>query len=926
MATRKKPSPSKAALPFPRLLCVADIHIFAYAKHSVYDEQGIPSRLHDFGRLAHDLVQLGQQRQCRVLLIAGDLLQSAILPPMTINAAKRFMSILAAGFERVIVIPGQHDLDVKIEAGTVDHSIISPIADEVDYYATPGVGQLHVEGHEPLTYYACPWTPSTEPTYEAADIFIGHGMVSGSKDPYGYQFTRGFDKDDLWKYKFSLVGDIHQAQHFTHPASQHVILVPGQPLQVNFSSGFPSGAWVVDWKGSVPLLEFVPTTEFGHAKEYHYFLDSVPAAMRAFPNVHTRVTHPKADKKKKKGAAEEAVEQVPLIEVVQEKAKALQLQNGEWAREQIQAAYANAGQSVARVVPRRCQLSSLKVKNFQSIGSEGLVLDFTAINDNTLLISGENGTGKTAAAEALFWTFTGCMTKEVPVAEISCDYGDGPAQSEATFMVEDVEYTAVRTRKAGQLLKLYRGEEDITSNDPQAQLYNIVGYQERDFRNLMYFSLNDLSLFTNLTVTEQLAVIADLEDMSALDAMAAYLSGESTRVAELHTKLKSEQDYLLARQSKLSGDVTALEQRAALANSVDVGMVADRLRKAVKERDEKKVKLEEARATRKAAQDRLNELNQLATADALMARKREAAESELKKITEQRAIIKTNKCPTCEQTLPNLDLLTKVTQEQIAAQGRAKALQAYQPKLDEAALLGAEGDVNLANTVISTAQAEVDTLDTRIRALTESVTSAQQTENTAAQLQLMRGELEEIQKSLKPELLATYESQLSDLRLISRLLVRNNRSPVYSALLRGTYLKLLSVINDCLAGIDHSYRLSLADDYQLRVVVNGSEDRKSVKRLSGGERRLLDFAVLVGLSRYYSAVFNVGPALGLRVFDEVFVYLSDRNMQLAHAMLQELDGLNIVISNDEKLKGLFESHIRVTLNPNRTSRYTFNLK
>jgi DNA repair exonuclease SbcCD nuclease subunit len=875
--------------------------------------------------LAHDLVKLGAEKQCRVLLIAGDVLQSAILPPMTINAAKRFMEVLAAGFEHVIVIPGQHDLDVKIEQGTVDHSIIAPIADSVTYHAEPAFGTIEVAGHAPLTYHAVPWTPSSAPAFGDADVYIGHGMVAGSKDPYGYVFNRGFSRDDLWRYKFSLIGDIHEPQHFVDPATQHAILVPGQPIQVNFSSGFPTGAWVVDWRGDAPLLEFCPTTGFEHAADYHYFLDTVPPALRKFPNVHSRIKKEKAAKRNKGEAEDVADDTRPLIEVVREKAATLQLQDPEWALEQLKQAYEAVKAGVERAVPKRCRVLSLEVANFQSVGAEGVVIDFASISDSTLLISGDNGTGKTVLGEALFWGVTGCLTKEVPVAEISCDYGDGPAVCRVGLLVEDVEYTVVRSRKAGQLMKLYQGEEDITSNDPQAQLYNIIGYQEKDIRNLVYFSLNDLTLFTNLTVTEQLAVVADLVDLGALDSMAENISAEATRIAGLHTTLSSEQRYLSTRQGQLTDQITELESQNAINGTIDVALVTSKLQQAVAQRNKVSAEIEAKRIVRQEAQTRLNALTEDADADRLVQQRLAAAKTTLADVTERRKTAKANNCPTCHQQLQDMTLLTELTNEMMTAQSRVTALLACKPKLNETALLDAEGVISVANAELEQLRTTLVQLDGRVQTATQNIAAAQQSGDGEARLRALRDELALLVPQLNPAQLATYEVQLTDLKLLGRLLVRNNRSPVYSALLRGTYLKLLAGVNEGLASVEHPYRLSLSDDYQLRVFT-GEGAPRSVKRLSGGERRLLDYAMLVGLSRHYSDTFGAGPALGIRLFDEVFVYLSDRNMQLAHAMLQELDGLNIVISNDEKLKGLFESHIRATLNPNRTSRYTFNLK
>lgn len=910
------------ALKLPKLLCTADVHIYAYFKHSEVNHQGIPSRLSDFERLAEDLAAVAVQHQCDAILIAGDLLQSPVVPPMTINAAKRFMETLA-GCLPTICIPGQHDLDVKIDEGTVDHSIITPIAGAAVYHSDPGLHRLALPGKKEITYYAQPWTPTSRTEWVPADVLIGHGMVVGSKDPYGYTFKHGFELDDLYSnFRFSLIGDIHQSQVFRQTKSGHTVLVPGQPLQSNFSSGFPSGVWTVDLapKGA-PALEFLPTHELPHGKQYHYFVQESHSLSAEYPNIHQKIAKEKVKKKDKKAAAQ--VVALPLHEVVETQLKETQFQDPAWARQEFQKAYESSKKATTGIVPKKSVLLRVIVSDFLSIGSEPVELDLADLSGNSILISGENGAGKSTLAEAIYWGLTGTLTKAVPVAEINCSQTSSPARVELQLTVEEVPYTIVRTRKAGSLLKLYRDGEDITSNDVQTQIYDLLGYQERDLKILMYFSLNSLQLFTNLTPGEQLAVIAGISPVEQLEQVQLALESVKMELSTQYQQLKSEQDYLQQRRGQLETKLTSA-QYDTLSGEVDVPATQARVQELEAQEAKLAAKKDSLAARRQAAYEKVAELRELSRREGVVREKISASQRELDGLVAQTRTAKSGNCPTCKQSLVDKTLLQELAAKVGAAQARHQELSNYQFEFNEMVLLDAESQEQQFKTAQEQITQQLSKTRTDLASLKKSLQDAEGAVQSAQRIELLKEELAGLSAQLDPAPVAAVASRLEDLALLQKFFSKNNRNPVYLKLLEGSYYGLLEVVNGLLEAVQYEFRLELTDNFTLKVRDSGGKSC-SIGRLSGGERRLLDYAVLLGLSRYYSQVFGTGPVLNLRIFDEVFVYLTAKNMQLAHSLLQELDGINLVISNDEKMKGLFESRVEVT-KVNSCSQYSYFLR
>jgi len=897
------------------VLGVADVHIYAYTRYSDFNDQDIPSRLGNYERLAHDLVHVGREKNCPVLVIAGDLLQASVLPPMTINAAKRFIEVVAAGFQRVIVIPGQHDLDVKIDAGTVDHSIISPIADRVTYHTEPYKGVIELEGYDPLTYFAKPWVPNLTDEYAPADLYIGHGMVSGSKDPYGYVFNRGFDPADLYKnYRLAIIGDIHQSQIFTDSMTEHRILVPGQPIQSNHSSGFPTGAWVMDLNTASPTLEFSACTEWPGAKEYHYFVQEPLAVLKDFPNVHVKDAKVAKPKKKGKDAKDlRSGEKISLIDTLLKFAKEQQFLNSEWATAALKAAYEKASSEILRPLPKRSCLLRVEAANFQSIGDTPFILELDGLSTNNILItSNTNGAGKTTIGEAIYWAITGLLTKNMPVGEISCSETSKPARVTLDLEIDDVPYRFVRSRETGNLLRLYQGDKDITKNKPQEQIYQLLGFQEKDIKVLMYFSLNSAQLFSYLTVTDQLSVIADLAGVDKLDVIATQLASTGDQVREKFLTAESEYNYLSGRVSALSGQIQSLEYDTASENTIDVPTLKEEIRGLTTKLEGVKKTEAEKQTALNAARVKLREVQKLANDEALVHQKISAAEKELEAVSARRRTAKQGTCPECHQALVDANLLASLTKSMTEASARVNQLKTFNFKFSEEQLLGAENDVSLLEAELTQIQPRRQALENGIRSRREQLDTVAESSGSVQRLQLLQEELADAKKKLELNSKTTFENQLADLKTLGKLLNRNNRNPAYLSMLRNTYLDLIDLVNESLAGAEgYPYSLSLGDDYTLKVT-DHRDKTFSVGRTSGGERRLLDVAITLRLGTYYDTLYQSGAVMGLRIFDELFVYLNSSNTQVVHSWLQDLtNSINLVMTNDDKVRSLFDSHIFV---------------
>ena len=251
-----------------RLICSADIHCNDWHPHSVYDEEGVPSRLKAYATLGEDIATLAKEKEVDAIVLAGDIFHSPTSRPCVLNYGKRFFKALLAPGLPVITTIGQHDHDQKSSAFNPLHSVVASIIPEDDnlYYVQEPTA-LAFPG---ATFFVCPWQDKNpnEIPFEDADIFIGHGIVKGSHDPHGYQFMTGFNAEELNKrYALSIVGDLHQEQWLGN------VLVPGVPVQNNWKDSENPGCWIVDFEdGEIKGSKHYSIFDLRNDGTYHRFL------------------------------------------------------------------------------------------------------------------------------------------------------------------------------------------------------------------------------------------------------------------------------------------------------------------------------------------------------------------------------------------------------------------------------------------------------------------------------------------------------------------------------------------------------------------------------------------------------------------------------------------------------------------------------
>jgi len=890
------------------ILALADVHIHDYTLYSTIDDEGVPSRLRDFSRLAEEIRYQAVQHSADVIVIAGDLLQSSNPRPMVLNHAQAFLKEVAVNELPVILIVGQHDLDNKNETNNSLHSVVTPILplfDNIRYVVDRE--SFIIDG---VTFFAKSWTSNQSDVSDQpdADVFVGHGLVINAKDPYGHVFENGFSAPQLQeKYAVSIIGDIHNPNVWVSKANGAAVIVPGQPLQSNYSSG-PPGMWAIRVENSkYKWAKRIGLEDTYRYREFHQFRiieDEQYVAETPDPYVHYRIW----ESKRKKGEPRMVDEsENPVTDLYNVVARQLEADELGACLPMLRAAYEGIGASDTRAAAES-RLKTLSIRDFLSIIE--LDLDFSTMA-GLIGVFGENGTGKTTVVEALYWCLTGELTKEVSADRINFNYGKKPATVTAVFEVGGEEYRATRARKT-PLLQLWKGDANLTkgsAKETQALIYGLLGIEKEDILTLLYYSVKESNTFTSLTPGQRqdflgkasgVEVLVKLQEafgqrLDVLDRDIVKWSGReqaNTRIAE-------------DAKTKMDAAVEALRVAKNVRKRSDVQKEIDAAQSELA--DEKPYY--DAREAHVAAGQRL------ADAGTRLRNTRERlveAEAELE-------AAKDGKCKACGAPLKD-------------AKEHARTHAAGVKDL-RAAVKSLEHSVKEADAAVVAARAVADekksipdgnaVVKQRIAALQAELRSMPPDKDHAAEVRLHKANLAEYAARLVEDR-AWLEEHRGLAALAKRVKLRylSRDSAAARELSRLVGKSLEREINK-LVGDPRLYHVEVGEDLSIQARFPGEKDYRCAGEMSSGERRLTDILVLVALNNVFNRYFGIPDGiLGVVFLDEIFSYLGDRYTDLVFECVKALSTQTVVlITHDDRIKDYVDKALLVTKKPGFGSEF-----
>ncbi len=502
-----------------------------------------------------------------------------------------------------------------------------------------------------------------------------------------------------------------------------------------------------------------------------------------------------------------------------------------------------------------------------------------ALPDSGIItILGENGAGKSRLVEAVSVAGWGKMLRGTqPWRE--------DVHGRACFRLADVTVTRSKRGKKTDLVIQKDGEEPMafaTVTKAQEALERIIGSFEVWSRTHV-FSSADAAHFSIATDGERKRLLEAVLGLGMFDPALELCRERGRPVKERLTSLRQKLD--LSRGLLEAEKRREQEARQALEAGA-VGQVAEDALAAVAggKLEELGRMISQANTDIQGLYERVRQVESAAA----------VAESEERGARQRWNLLQSGKCPTCGQAIPQAqqDTLRAAVE---AAQAAAQQARATVDTTKEQA----RADLRELKEESDGLNAKRTTLSSRAAAAKEASKAREAMEKVLATAEAKTAEHEKVIKEAE-EALATVEADLKVWTAVEQVLgLRGVRAGLLGRTLGG----LEAAANAHLARISEgglTLRLAPYTEKKgggvsdsIAIQVKGAGGDQGYRAASQGERRRLDFALLLALAEVSAA--SRGATPGTLFFDEVFDSLDRAGVEAVAASLESLAKNRVVV-------------------------------
>jgi energy-coupling factor transporter ATP-binding protein EcfA2 len=900
-----------------RILATADIHIHDFLSHTKL-VAGIPTRLLVFKSLAEHIVSIAKDNNVDIIVVAGDSVVSPICSPSVHKMVSIFYNILSSDFP-VHVIDGQHDINTKVDNSREFWSVLTSKSIDRNFcYHDNEI--VDIGG---LSFYFKGWSAS-RPVLLDADVFVGHGMVLGAEDAKGYKFRNGFQISNLDKYKLSIIGDIHKGQ-----VVGGKILIPGPPIMQDIRDDRTTGVWIVDiGDGITPEFEFVPIVN----DIYKVFIEVDEETDVEYPPnyvVTSKGPKKKPAVKKDDGAVVREYQDTG-VDLKSLSISLLSGHKGSFTPDEYELIekkidyYCSTVKPAVSVSKPEVEIAKVELHNFGSIKHQVVDFDEMDVDSNgVLLLLGSTGSGKSSLLEGISWCLYEELSTDSTNKALKDDiiYDEGPCDGTyvlVTLRINGSEYLVRRSRghveHGSTLVIIGPDKEPIRLNkvsDTQEYLVKLLGFTQEEF-GLLYFSQRKFSFFNELKPSIQMEIFRALGDFSLVEGIEKAIANDLSVVD------KGIKTLSVARSNSVSNIETLKRILLNSQKPKDPTEIIGKLRKLVPllPEDLQGVVINDYLLTQlvnlglttehgkslKSVYDVEKAVSYFEIKMLDFARAIEDKELELRNIA--------TSCPYCNQEMPSKSIESK----KIAL---ADYIKDYRDKLIRLTQLH------------KLYQSQVDIID-EVSRLTSELTP----------LLAQQGNIEAIQKSIDEETTKLKETEASLKReeLLSKVLdfltkkIFSNKG-VYAHLMTSLGSDIEERLNLYLENSPIAVKLSTVEYTSKGTIIPGITLKASKKkgpfrsyhRLSGGESRLVDLALMIVLNNKLAERHKlINGAFGMLLLDEVVLYFDAEFIETATSLLDRSKAKKkVLVTHETRLIPFFNRVLSAKLEKETGTIYRY---
>jgi DNA repair exonuclease SbcCD ATPase subunit len=497
------------------------------------------------------------------------------------------------------------------------------------------------------------------------------------------------------------------------------------------------------------------------------------------------------------------------------------------------------------------KIKEIAFKNFGSYGNRLQKIQFDPNQGAFYVVTGHNGAGKSTISDVIKYGLYGKLdnkkNRDIPnrfngnmyvkivvekMAGVEVSIERGLAPNFFRVSINGKEYDQAGKRNVQEFL-----EEEI------------LGMPYYIFNNIVSLSINDFKSFLGMSPYDKRLIIDKLFGLEMLGIMRWHVKEHIKTIRESITNVETEISVLERSIETSSDELQILFEKLKSADEEKKTQLIESIQKVqayIKEADIRLTEVEEREGTLKAS---LREIGKQLT----------EKQYELRTRKEKETLYNNDCCPTCGSDLHtdyHKNLLEQIAEESVEIEKELGDIRESQKKLDESGKKISEIKTDLNNKK-TTARAKILALQKDLGSLSDELIKDEQTSSLKNIIEDSGRKREEAIKKKDEE-----EKKAHFYKIIEE--VFGDRGVKLSAIKR-----IVPVLNQevrkVLKDLNVDYRVTFGEDFGVKIMHMGYD--VSVDQLSTGERKKVDFAVLIALIKIMKIKFH---GLNLIFLDEIF--------------------------------------------------------